>query len=98
MKWNSIHHTCTNFLLDAIITLLTYEAIQEKWTERSQLQHHGWKDMASGAVAGGVGSFLTNPMDVGEFFFILFCVYHMRFINVFVLTVFIPEREGTKFC
>ena len=59
-----------NFLVDAIMTLLTYEAIQEKWTERLQLQHQGWKDMASGAVAGGVGSFLTNPMDVGEFFFL----------------------------
>lgn len=71
MKYSSIQHphACMNFLLDAIITLLTYEAIQEKWTQRPQLQHQGWKDMASGAIAGGVSSFLTNPMDVGEFSF-----------------------------
>mmetsp|Transcript_27162 Transcript_27162/g.78359 ORF Transcript_27162/g.78359 Transcript_27162/m.78359 type:complete len:221 (-) Transcript_27162:442-1104(-) len=48
----------------AIITLLTYEAIQEKWIQRSSVQQKGWKDMASGAIAGGVGSYLTNPMDV----------------------------------
>lgn len=62
----------------AIMTLLTYEAIQEKWTEKSQLQHQGWKDMASGAIAGGVGSFLTNPMDVGEFFFLSANVLYSR--------------------
>lgn len=71
-------HACMNFLVDAIMTLLTYEAIQEKWTERSQLQHQGWKDMASGAIAGGVGSFLTNPMDVGEFFFLSARVFNSR--------------------
>ena len=64
--------------LDAIITLLTYEAIQEKWIMRSQLQHQGMKDMASGAIAGGVGSFLTNPMDVGRLLLLL----HRSLYNV----------------
>jgi len=58
---------CTQMVRDipyAVVTLCTYEAIQDKWIQRSQVQQQSWKDMASGAIAGGVGSFLTNPMDV----------------------------------
>lgn len=77
LEQSQLMHACMHaftFLLlhlDAIITLLTYEAIQEKWIMRSQLQHQGMKDMASGAIAGGVGSFLTNPMDVGTLLLLL---------------------------
>jgi len=47
----------------AIITLLAYEAIQDNWVKKSPGQE-GWRDMAAGAIAGGIGSYLTNPMDV----------------------------------
>lgn len=52
----------------AIFTLMTYECLRENWVERVQrkqnLQQSAWRNMVAGAIAGGVGSYLTNPMDV----------------------------------
>ena len=61
----------------AIFTLLTYEYLRDNWVNkhsqnqsssssksRSKLASGWWKDMVAGAIAGGVGSYLTNPMDV----------------------------------
>ena len=55
----------------AIFTLLTYEYLRDNWvskhentSSKSKLASGWWKDMVAGAVAGGVGSYLTNPMDV----------------------------------
>lgn len=46
----------------AIFTLLSYEYIREKWASKQPQQ--AWRDMVCGGVAGGIGSYLTNPMDV----------------------------------
>jgi solute carrier family 25 S-adenosylmethionine transporter 26 len=46
----------------AIITLLTYECLKEHWV--SQREKAPWRDMVAGGIAGGIGSFATNPMDV----------------------------------
>jgi len=51
----------------AVFTLITYELLQEKWVRRDVEDGDkppAWRNMIAGAVAGGVGSFLTNPMDV----------------------------------
>lgn len=50
----------------AVATLLVYESLQEALLNRSpvcQQQKKQW-DFVIGGIAGGVGSWLTNPMDV----------------------------------
>ena len=52
----------------AIVTLLTYEHLKSVWKTRAQNKFptvpvRGW-DMLVGGLSGGVGSYLTNPMDV----------------------------------
>ena len=53
----------------AIFTLLSYEYIREHWVETAGSgdgpDNRRWlRDMAAGATAGGIGSYLTNPLDV----------------------------------
>ena len=60
----------------AIMTLITYEILQKKWVNKHRQEdlgggggkgkgkHVSWRDMTAGAIAGGVGSLLSNPMDV----------------------------------
>jgi len=62
----------------AIFTLLTYEYLRDNWVNKhnsiqpsssksktsSKLASGWWRDMVAGAIAGGVGSYLTNPLDV----------------------------------
>jgi hypothetical protein len=51
----------------AIATLLTYEMLQERWVRRGCKEDEKpprWRNMVAGAIAGGVGSLVTNPMDV----------------------------------
>ena len=52
----------------AIVTLLTYEHLKAVWKTRAENQYpkvpvRAW-DMLVGGFSGGVGSFVTNPMDV----------------------------------
>jgi hypothetical protein len=53
----------------AVVTLLAYEYLQSAWKNRLSEQSHprvparAW-DMVLGGVAGGLGSYVTNPMDV----------------------------------
>jgi len=47
----------------AIFTLLSYEYLRDNWVNKSD-KPSPWRDMAAGAMAGGLGSYLTNPMDV----------------------------------
>lgn len=53
----------------AVVTLLAYEYLQSAWKNRLLEQSHprvparAW-DMVLGGLAGGLGSYLTNPMDV----------------------------------
>lgn len=46
----------------AILTLLSYECIRDNWVNKREKAV--WRDMVAGASAGGIGSYLTNPMDV----------------------------------
>ena len=46
----------------AIVTLMTYECLREHRV--SKHEKAAWRDMITGAIAGGVGSYVTNPMDV----------------------------------
>ena len=53
----------------AVFTLLSYEWIREAWVQPTEWRHQGqpvsaWRNMVCGGVAGGIGSYLTNPMDV----------------------------------
>ena len=48
----------------AIFTLLAYESLRDHWVTRSANPSAPWRDMTAGALAGGWGSYLTNPMDV----------------------------------
>jgi len=60
----------------AIVTLLVYEGLRDHWVNRSnggdvQDRTKGgkpvakpWRDMVAGGVSGGIGSYVTNPMDV----------------------------------
>lgn len=51
----------------AIFTLLSYEYIKEHWVatrSRDDPDNRWLRDMAAGATAGGIGSYLTNPFDV----------------------------------
>ncbi len=62
----------------AIVTLLTYECLRDHWVNKNisidedaqeckateSKKAAPWKDMVAGGIAGGVGSFVTNPMDV----------------------------------
>ena len=51
----------------AVFTLLSYEWLQSGWARRGLEDEEDvptWKNMVCGAAAGGVGSLLTNPMDV----------------------------------
>mmetsp|Transcript_916 Transcript_916/g.2596 ORF Transcript_916/g.2596 Transcript_916/m.2596 type:complete len:219 (-) Transcript_916:87-743(-) len=52
----------------AIFTLLTYEHLKSAWKPRAEARfedvpNRAW-DVLVGGLAGGVGSYLTNPMDV----------------------------------
>jgi hypothetical protein len=52
----------------AIVTLLTYEHLKTVWKTRAEkkfpdVPNRAW-DLLVGGLAGGVGSFVTNPMDV----------------------------------
>ncbi len=51
----------------AIFTLLSYEYIKENWVLKRTEEDPSKRwffDMVAGATAGGIGSYLTNPMDV----------------------------------
>jgi hypothetical protein len=51
----------------AIFTLLSYEFIKENWVlqkTKDDARKRWLYDMIAGATAGGIGSYLTNPMDV----------------------------------
>jgi len=51
----------------AIFTLLSYEFIKENWVLKRSKDDPSKRwlfDMVAGATAGGIGSYLTNPMDV----------------------------------
>lgn len=51
----------------AIFTLLSYEFIKENWVLKRTKDDPSKRwlfDMVAGATAGGIGSYLTNPMDV----------------------------------
>jgi solute carrier family 25 S-adenosylmethionine transporter 26 len=52
----------------AIVTLLSYEYIREQWIMPNEQRRGGqssvWRNMVCGGVAGGFGSYVTNPMDV----------------------------------
>ena len=52
----------------AIFTLLSYECLREHWVNKNRDESEEavspWKDMTAGAIAGGIGSYLTNPLDV----------------------------------
>lgn len=51
----------------AIFTLLSYEYIKEAWILKQSStdpENRWWRDMVGGATAGGIGSYLTNPLDV----------------------------------
>ena len=49
----------------AMVTLLSYEMLREalvpSWKQRYP---EGLVDALTGAIAGGIGSYVTNPMDV----------------------------------
>uniref|UniRef100_A0A7S4AXD9 Mitochondrial carrier protein n=1 Tax=Pseudo-nitzschia australis TaxID=44445 RepID=A0A7S4AXD9_9STRA len=52
----------------AIVTLLTYEYLKSNWKTRAQQRYptvptRSW-DLLVGGLSGGLGSFVTNPMDV----------------------------------
>lgn len=52
----------------AVVTLLTYEHLKKVWKPRAQerfpsIPTRSW-DLLVGGLAGGVGSFVTNPADV----------------------------------
>ena len=52
----------------AIVTLLTYEHLKSVWKTRAQKKYptvptRSW-DLLVGGLAGGLGSYVTNPMDV----------------------------------
>ena len=52
----------------AMVTLLTYEHLKKVWKPRAQskfpdVPKRSW-DLLVGGLAGGVGSYVTNPMDV----------------------------------
>lgn len=59
----------------AVFTLLSYEFLRDHWVNKSIPMNDNsitpnssvqkpWKDMVAGGLAGGIGSYLTNPMDV----------------------------------
>lgn len=52
----------------AIVTLLTYEHLKSVWKTRAKKKYptvptRSW-DLLVGGLAGGLGSYVTNPMDV----------------------------------
>lgn len=52
----------------AVVTLMTYEHLKQKWKPQAekefpQVPVRVW-DLLVGGLAGGVGSYVTNPMDV----------------------------------
>jgi solute carrier family 25 S-adenosylmethionine transporter 26 len=51
----------------AIVTLLSYEYLKEHYVKPYKQRNNStaqWCDMVAGAVAGGIGSYVTNPADV----------------------------------
>lgn len=52
----------------AVVTLITYEHLKSAWKPRAQAKYpkvpvRSW-DLLVGGLAGGVGSYVTNPFDV----------------------------------
>ena len=52
----------------AIVTLMTYEHLRSVWKQRAEnrfprVPSKSW-DLLVGGISGGVGSYVTNPMDV----------------------------------
>ncbi len=52
----------------AVVTLLTYEHLKHVWKPKAEQQYptvpkRSW-DLLVGGLAGGIGSYVTNPMDV----------------------------------
>jgi len=48
----------------AMVTLLVYEKLQDHLRARVPERYHGLLNPLAGGLAGGVGTWLTNPMDV----------------------------------
>jgi hypothetical protein len=50
----------------AVVTLLSYEYVRDHWVEPRAKKYgsSAWRDMSAGASAGGLGSYVTNPLDV----------------------------------
>jgi len=46
----------------AIVTLLCYEYLRDNWIKKRP--RAAWRDMVVGGIAGGIGSYVTNPLDV----------------------------------
>ena len=52
----------------AVLTLLTYEHLKHAWKPKAEKRYptipkRSW-DLLVGGLAGGIGSYVTNPMDV----------------------------------
>lgn len=52
----------------AVVTLLTYEHLKHVWKPKAEkhfptVPKRSW-DLLVGGLAGGIGSYVTNPMDV----------------------------------
>jgi hypothetical protein len=52
----------------AVVTLLTYEHLKQVWKPKAEERYptvpkRSW-DLLVGGLAGGIGSYVTNPMDV----------------------------------
>mmetsp|Transcript_31271 Transcript_31271/g.61943 ORF Transcript_31271/g.61943 Transcript_31271/m.61943 type:complete len:351 (+) Transcript_31271:115-1167(+) len=51
----------------AVFTLVSYEYLRRTWVRPAEIRSghvSPWRNMVTGGLAGGIGSFLTNPMDV----------------------------------
>jgi Mitochondrial carrier protein len=74
LSWSTLFPTggiASQMLRDipyAVVTLLTYEYLKSVWKTRAetafpQVPVRSW-DLLVGGLAGGIGSWVTNPMDV----------------------------------
>jgi solute carrier family 25 S-adenosylmethionine transporter 26 len=74
MSWKTLFPTgsiASQMLRDipyAVVTLLTYEYLKSVWKPRAEERYptvptRAW-DLLVGGLAGGIGSYTTNPMDV----------------------------------
>jgi len=81
----------------AMVTLLVYEKLQIYFRNKIDKKYHGWMNIFIGGFAGGVGTWVTNPMDVVKTRVMLLPSEQYKGLSFIVSDIWVNEGACTFF-